>query len=1278
MISPQLRFLPVEATGPVAIVRPRALPRREDGKMASDNGMPARCDAFPPCIATGMPQEEAAAGLYEIACQARLGSDSCGAAGRLDLPLQVRASEPISFDVAAHGRNIAPDCAGAPAFAKDCLMTLHQVALADRYDLGKERVFLSGAQAIVRMLLMQRERDRLSGLDTGGFVSGYRGSPLGGLDLQLWKAKAELSEAGIVFQPGLNEELAATACWGSQQAELLGEGSRDGVFALWYGKGPGVDRSGDVFRHANLAGSSRHGGVLALMGDDHMAESSTNAHATEFHFVDTMIPILNPAGVQEVIDYGLLGYAMSRFAGTWAAMKCVKDNIESTASVDASLARLEIVVPEFDMPPGGLNIRNELDQLGQEARLHEHKRAAASAFIAANRLNRIVFSGGRRARLGIVTVGKSYLDVRQALDELGVHEAAAARLGIRLFKVGCPWPLDLRHVREFVAGLDMVVVVEEKRSLIEVQLKENLYGTADQPVIVGKHDERGDWLFPAKGSLDPNEIAIALGERIIDVIGPSEEISARIGRLRQHQAMLDETRDVAVRTPYFCSGCPHNSSTKVPEGSIAGAGIGCHFMALWMDRSTVGFTQMGGEGAQWIGQAPFSSRPHVFQNLGDGTYMHSGALAIRFAVSSGANITYKILYNDAVAMTGGQPLDGNPGVDMIARQVRAEGVERIAVVSDEPGKYGDRSLFPAGATFHHRDDLDLVQRELRGVKGVSVLLYDQTCAAEKRRRRKRGSFPDPDRRVVINELVCEGCGDCGVQSNCVSIQPLETEFGRKRRIDQSSCNKDFSCVNGFCPSFVTVHGARIRKAAGTAGETDPLEGVPEPRLFPLGQKGWSGIIDGVGGTGVITIGAVLGMAAHLEGKGCGMIDMAGLAQKGGSVFSHVRIAARPEDIQAIRVSAGKADLVLGCDLVVSGAAKVLASVRHGHTFFVANVAVTMPGDFARSADFSLPVERLRKAIAQAAGEDRAFFLDASRAAAALFGSSLGANMFLLGFAWQHGCLPLSAEALEKAIELNGQAVAMNVAAFRWGRRAAHRPDLLDRLAGDAGARDRGPAAPLEEVVARRAEFLAAYQNQAYAARYREKVEAVRAAELNASPGSSAVSLAVARSLFRLMAVKDEYEVARLYSDGSFMEQLSKEFQSWDRLDYHLAPPLLGRRGQDGRPRKSRFGPWMMTGFRLLAAARFLRGSALDVFGRSAERRMERELLARYEEDLGLIERTLSAATLEAAAALASVPALIRGFGHVKQASVERAEAERERLLERLRGAAGTPLLQAAE
>ncbi|MER2536546.1 MAG: indolepyruvate ferredoxin oxidoreductase family protein [Rhizobiaceae bacterium] len=1155
-------------------------------------------------------------------------------------------------------------------------MTLHTVTLDDKFDLDRERIFLSGSQAVVRMLLMQRERDRRAGLDTAGFVSGYRGSPLGGLDQQLWRAKGHLKESGIVFQPGLNEELAATAVWGSQQTELLGEGRHDGVFGLWYGKGPGVDRSGDVFRHANLAGTSKHGGVLALMGDDHTAESSTNAHATEFLFVDTMIPILNPGGVQELIDYGLIGYALSRFAGTWTAIKCVKDNIESTASVDASLERLKIIIPDFDMPPGGLNIRMELDQLGQERRLHEYKRAAAAAFIRANGLNRIVYSGGSSPKIGIITVGKSYLDVRQALDDLGIDEAEADRLGIRLFKVGCPWPLDIEHIKDFARGVEMIVVVEEKRSLIEVQVREDLYGTAMQPTVIGKKDERGDWLFPAKGALDPNDIAIAIGERVLKVIGPSERIASRVDRLKQFQAMLADTVDVGSRTPYFCSGCPHNTSTQLPEGSVAGGGIGCHFMALWMDRGTVGFTAMGGEGAQWVGQAPFSKRGHVFQNLGDGTYNHSGVLALRFARASGVDITYKILFNDAVAMTGGQPHEGGLTVDMIARQVRAEGVERIAVVSDDPDKYA-RGDFPAGATFHHRDDLDFVQRELREVKGVSVLLYDQTCAAEKRRRRKRGTYPDPDRRVIINELVCEGCGDCGVKSNCVSVQPVETEFGRKRRIDQSSCNRDFSCVNGFCPSFVTVHGARIRKVEGRAGAADPLEGVPAPTLFPIDGDGWAAIIDGVGGTGVVTVGAILGMAAHIEGLGCGMIDMAGLAQKGGSVFSHVRIARTPEHINAIRVSAGKADLVLGCDLVVSGAKKVIASVREGHTIFVANTAEIMPGDFTRSPDFSLRVERLKKAIHKAAGDDNAHFFDATQTAAALFGNSLGANMMMLGFACQYGGLPLSAEAVEQAIALNGQAVDMNIAAFRWGRRAAHDPQFVRRLAAPAADAAPGLSVTLDEVVARRAAFLKDYQNEAYARRYLDRVAAIRAAEQRAIPGSVAVSEAVAKGLFRLMAVKDEYEVGRLYTDGSFRRQLAKEFQSYDRLEFHMAPPILGRHGPDGAPRKSRFGPWMMTGFKALATLKVIRGSALDVFSYTAERRLERALLAQYEADVGLIAERLSPRSLEAAVALASLPVVIRGYGHVKAANAARAAEERMRLLKRL-SSPGSPVLQAAE
>src|SRR5712671_3150209 len=856
-------------------------------------------------------------------------------------------------------------------------MPLEPVSLDDKYDLRKSRIFVTGFQALVRLSLMQKERDRRAGLSTAGYVTGYRGSPLGTLDQQFMRAGAILANNDVLFQPAINEDLAATALWGSQQAELRGEGRFDGVFGIWYGKGPGVDRSGDAFRHANFAGTSKHGGVLALMGDDHTAESSTTAHQSEFHFVDVMIPILNPAGVQEIIDYGLYGWAMSRFTGAWTALKCMHETVESTAVVDGSLDRVKIVIPDdFAMPPGGLNIRLGDSVLGQEARLHDFKRDAMLAFVRVNRLNRMICTGGPAPKIGVITVGKSYLDVRQALDELGLDEVRCNDFGLRLYKIGCPWPISRQDLTDFAAGLDLVIVVEEKRSLIEVQVREELYGTANQPVCIGKKDEQGNWLFPVKGALDPNEVAICIGERILQRIGGDEKIAARVAALKEAQRILAETQDVAVRIPYFCSGCPHNTSTVVPEGMRAYAGIGCHYMAQWMDRSTLGYTQMGGEGANWIGEAPFSKRPHVFQNLGDGTYNHSGYMAIRGAIAARVNITYKILFNDAVAMTGGQANDGGLTVDQIARQVAAEGAKKIVVVTDEPWKYPRSTDWPPGLTIHHRDELMAVQTELAAIPGTTVLIYDQTCAAEKRRRRKRGKFPDPDKRVVINELICEGCGDCGVKSNCVSVQPLETEWGRKRTIDQTSCNKDFSCVKGFCPSFVTVEGGKLKRGTGVALSHAPAA-LPEPKL-PAIAKTYDIIITGVGGTGVVTIGGVLGMAAHIEGKGVGVLDMAGLAQKGGAVYSHMRIAERPEDIHAIRIAAGAAELVLGGDIVVAGSKKVLAAVKPGGTEMVVNLAEFLPGDFTRNADFSLPTERLKRAIGAAAGREHVHFIDTTR------------------------------------------------------------------------------------------------------------------------------------------------------------------------------------------------------------------------------------------------------------------------------------------------------------
>jgi indolepyruvate ferredoxin oxidoreductase len=1157
---------------------------------------------------------------------------------------------------------------------------LKDVTLEDKYDLAAEQVFLSGTQAIVRLLLMQQERDRRAGIDTAGFVSGYRGSPLGGLDQQMFKASRQLNAHQIRFEPGLNEDLAATACWGTQQAEMRGEGRHQGVFALWYGKGPGVDRTGDVFRHANMAGTSKFGGVVCLSGDDHTAESSTNAHQTEFNFVDTMIPILNPAGVQEILDFGLHAFALSRYAGVWVALKGVKDNVESTASVDGRIDRVSIAIPnDFEMPPGGLNIRPGDNFLEQEARLHEFKRAAVLAYFRANGLDKLVFAGGARPRIGIISVGKNYLDVREALELLGIDEAKANRFGLKLLKLASPWPVDPDHLKDFVRDIDLCMVVEEKRSLIEVQVREELYGSEHQPTVIGKKDEKGQWLFPVKGALDPNDIAIALGSRIL-IYDPDPDLSARVERLRAAQSRLGETIDLATRTPYFCSGCPHNSSTKVPEGSRAYAGIGCHYMVQWMDRSTDGFTQMGGEGANWIGEAPFSKRGHVFQNLGDGTYNHSGVLALRWAIAAKTNITYKILFNDAVAMTGGQHHEGNLTPDMIARQVRAEGVERIALVSDEPDKYGPEYSWPAGVTFHHRSELIPVQKELAEIPGVTVMIYDQTCAAEKRRRRKRGLYPDPDKRAFINELVCEGCGDCGKASNCVSVQAVETEFGRKRRIDQSSCNKDFSCVDGFCPSFVTISGASPKRRAGSAKGLD-LPKLPDPALPDLEAAPWAAIVTGVGGTGVVTIGAILGMAAHLEGRGCGMIDMAGLAQKGGAVYSHVRLAKSPDDIHAIRVSAGMADLILGCDLVVSGSKKVLASVKPGATAFVVNTAEVLPGDFTRNPDYSLPTQRLIRGIAKAGGEGKVHFLDATKIATTLFGQSIAANMFLLGFAYQKGGVPLHHDALIRAIEMNGEAVRMNRDAFAWGRAVAHEPALGDRLV--AGA-DTQPghhlSQTLDEAVTRRVEFLTGYQDAAYASGYRAFVEKVRAAETKVMPGSNAFAEAVARSLFKLMAYKDEYEVARLYAGPEFRRQVAEAFDGDNlRFTFHLAPPLLAKVDPaSGHPRKMAFGPWMMQAFGMLRHGKRLRGTAFDPFGYTAERRDERARIGRYRVLIEELLPRLAADNLALAIEIAALPERVRGFGHVRARNAAEADRLEAELVARFGNPARSPMRTAAE
>ena len=1137
-------------------------------------------------------------------------------------------------------------------------MSRQDISLSDRFDLAKSPVLLNGTQALVRLMLMQKARDRAAGLNTAGLVTGYRGSPLGAVDLWMSRARKELAEADILFQPGLNEDLAATALWGAQQAELRGEGRFDGVFGLWYGKGPGVDRSGDVMRHANMAGTAPHGGVLMAMGDDHTGESSTTLHQSDWAMVDAYMPVVSPAGVQEILDFGLYGWALSRFAGVWVGLKTMKDTVEATAVVDGDPFRLAFAAPEFQMPPGGLNIRLQDTPHAQEARMIDHKRFAAEAFSRANGMDRRVW-GKPGAKIGFVAAGKNWLDLVHALGLLGIDAAEAERLGLTTYKIGQTFPLDMRGFNDWAEGLDLIVVVEEKRKLIEVQIKEAVFDDRRGRRVYGWYKGGAgslhrEELFPTRGALDPVWIARKLGEILIEEGRGTEAVKAGLDRI-EAAGRADNAEDIAARTPWFCSGCPHNSSTRLPEGSRAYAGIGCHYMVQWMDRETTGFTHMGGEGANWIGEAPFSTRDHVFQNLGDGTYNHSGVQAIRAALAAGTNITYKILFNDAVAMTGGQKNEGGLTADRICRELLAMGVREVALVHD-PKEELDLAAFPREVSRHERDDLPAVQERMRQVKGVSAIVYVQTCAAEKRRRRKRGQFPDPDRRVFINTDVCEGCGDCGVQSNCVSIVPVETEFGRKRAIDQSSCNKDFSCLKGFCPSFVTLKGAVPKKAPTEAVD---LPEMPEPVLAPI-RGTHNLIITGVGGTGVVTVGAVLAMAAHVDGKGAGMMEMAGLAQKGGAVHIHLRLAETPGAISAIRVAVGEADCVIGGDLVVTAGAKTLGLMSTGRTGAVVNAHEIVTGEFTRNRDFRLPGDRLRLALERRLREGVTFF-DASDLARRLLGDSIYSNMMVLGAAWQRGLVPLSRAAILRAIELNGAAVKGNLRAFEIGRWAAFDPAAAARLTLPAA-----PSAPTpEDRIEARATHLVAYQGKGLARRYRALVAAA----------PEPLRAAVAEGFHKLLAYKDEYEVARLHLET--MERARREFDGDLVPSFHLAPPILSRTGADGRPAKREFGGWIVPVFRILAALKPLRGTPFDPFGRTEERRMERRLIAEYEADMREVFAGLTPDRLDAALELARLPLEIRGFGPVKAKAAEAAARRRADLLAAFR-AGGTPSAQAAE
>ena len=1162
---------------------------------------------------------------------------------------------------------------------------LENVTLDDKYSLDVGRAFMSGVQALVKLPMLQRQRDALQGKNTAGFISGYRGSPLGTYDQALWKAKKYLHAQNIVFQPGVNEELAATALWGTQQLGFAPAGSNkfDGVFGIWYGKGPGVDRCADVFKHANMAGTTPWGGVLAVAGDDHVAKSSTAAHQSDHIFKACGTPVFFPASVQDILDLGVHAFAMSRFSGIWSGMKTIQEIVESSATAVIDPERVKIVLPDFEMPAGGVHIRWPDDALSQEARLFDFKWYAALAYIRANRLNHNVLQGPND-RFGLIASGKAYNDTRQALLDLGLDDDTCRRIGIRLHKVTVVWPLEAQATREFATGLQEILVVEEKRQVIEYQLKEELYNWRSdvRPVVLGKFNEAdeggGEWSVPnprastllrANADLNPSLIAKAIAQRLLK-LGVDADVASRINAQLAIITAKEQAMSVSVvtadRQPWFCSGCPHNTSTKVPEGSRAMAGIGCHFMSLWMDRSTAGFTQMGGEGTPWVGQQPFVNDEHIFANIGDGTYFHSGILAVRQSVAAGVNITYKILYNDAVAMTGGQPIgersEGHTTLQ-IAQSMRAEGAKRIAIVTDEPEKYDGADLV-ADVNVYHRTLLDQVQREMREVKGCSVIIYDQTCATEKRRRRKRGTMVDPAVRVLINDLVCEGCGDCGVQSNCLSVEPLETEFGRKRTINQNTCNKDVSCLKGFCPSFVTVEGGQLKKKAkGVSRIALPEIELPLPTL-PKTQHAWGTVVAGVGGTGVITIGQLLGMAAHIEGKGIVTQDSAGLAQKGGATWSHVLIADDQESIRTTRVSMAAADLIIGCDPIVSAGKETLQRMLQGRTHVALNAYSTPTAAFVKNANWQNPAEQCAADIANAVGLEGLSAFDANRVSTQVLGDTIYINPMLLGFAWQKGWVPLGHEALMRAIELNDVAVAQNIAAFEWGRHCAHHWNVVDALLAPAQVIQFHKPQGVDALVAKRVAFLTDYQNASYAKRYSDIVLRVKAAE--AAFHKTSLSEAVARNLFKLMAYKDEYEVARLHTNTAFLQKIGDMFEGDYTVNYHLAPPIISKTNEKGELQKQKFGPLMLTGFKLLKHFKVLRGTPLDIFGNTEEREMERALIGEYVASIEEVLAKLNADNHALALEIANLPDAVKGFGHVKARNVVAVRSKWDGLMEKWR------------
>ena len=1153
-------------------------------------------------------------------------------------------------------------------------MQLDAISLDEKYARNADRVYITGNQALVRAAMMQRWRDEIAGLNTAGFISGYRGSPLHNVDRELWRANRALDGAHIHFLPAVNEDLAATAIWGSQQATAFGDANYDGVYALWYGKGPGFDRSVDAIRHGHMAGSSRHGGVLTVVGDDHPMKESASPAAHELLFADLMMPVLFPANVQEVIDYALYGWALSRFAGTWVGLKLVPDTIAATSSVLGDVDRIQITTPSDVIFPGdGVSLRVPDHYRNQEARTRHFKIPAAIAFAQANKINRVTHSSPN-PRYGIIATGKAWTDVCQAFREMGLNVEQLSGLGITVLKLAMPYPVDEAAIRDFATDLEEILVVEEKHRLTEMNVKDALYALPSErrPRVIGRFNETGQMILPDWPEYTPDDIVRALSKRIAHFHN-SEPIKFHLDFLQARSEQTAQRELLKIeRQPFFCSGCPHNTSTQVPEGSRAHGGIGCHLLATFMDRNNTTHTHMGGEGANWLGQAPFVKTKHVFQNIGDGTYFHSGQLAVRAAVAAGANITFKILFNDAIAMTGGQPVEGNLSPQIISRQVYDEGVRRIAVITDEPHKYTTRDFAP-GVTIDHRSALDRVQRDLRDHPGTSILIYDQICAAEKRRRRKSGRMVDPPRRIIINDLVCEGCGDCNAKSNCLSVLPLETEFGRKRQIDQSACNKDFSCAEGFCPSFVSVVGGIPRKIAASAPR-QMLDSLPEPDMVEIGNGGTYNImVTGVGGTGVVTITALLTMAAHIEDMAFSSVDQTGISQKGGSVVSHLRLASRHGDINALRLNEGAADLIIGCDNVTTAGDAVLSVISPRRTKVLLNTYEQITGDFVQNPNLVFPRSTVSGRIEAAADNGNVISVDATRLATHLLGDSIASNMFMLGYAYQSGMIPLSATAIDKAIELNGVAVDLNKNAFAWGRRAAFAPSSVEEIAHPMVV-DRKMPTKLDEIVAHRVGELTAYQDASYAERYRQLVDRVRRAEASKADGKNELANTVARYAYKLMAYKDEYEVARLYTDGRFQSKLEKAFEGNGKLQFHFAPPWLARRDSEtGMPLKQNYGAWMLPILRQLARLRWLRGSRLDIFGYSEERKAERQLIEDYEQTINNLIRGLGPGNHQLAVEIASIPEMIRGYGHVKARNLVVAEAR----LTELKALWEQPLLETA-